>query len=606
MIAKAVELVNQAKLLDKPLRIDRIPIADKKTYKMLSLGLTTGVFQVESLGMTQLVKKLKPNTFEDIIALVALFRPGPLGSGMVDDFVERKHGRQEIRYLHPLLKPILKDTYGMILYQEQVQKIAATLASYSLGEADLLRRAMGKKIPEEMAKQKDRFLSGAKDNKIASKLAEEIFDLMAEFAKYGFNKSHSAAYGLVSYQTAYLKCYFPEHFLAATMTCDLDNTDKIKRYIEECHKFAIDLRAPCINSSILEFSVPKKGVIYFGLSAIKGVGEMVLKPILANRDLKGPFKNLTDLASRVDLARVGKKTLQLLIESGALDSFGLARKTLLNLVITAVKYSSDLHAASSLGQRSLFDMVEETTERVQEAPWDEQTLTKEQHTKIFDADDLFAEKKLLGAFISAHPMEYYTSDVHAFGTTIEHLSQLAVSNPENRKNLKKKVEIVALLSACNHRRTKKGSLMASIRLEQGPQYIESVIFERDLQVVTLPPLNTVVLATGSVDKDDSRDLVRFQIEKIEPIEQVRTAKVKKLFLKIPCNNTSQTNSIADIYRFAQNNQGSVPMVFQVMIGKAQVVIAADEKLAVEPSDALLLGLKSLAVEDLSVEYHAFS
>ncbi len=267
VIDKAVKLIRANH--DPNFRIETIPLDDKRPYELISKGHSVGVFQLESAGMRQLLVKLKPDTFEDIIAQVALFRPGPLNSGMVDDFVERKHGRQQINYIIPQLEPILKETYGTIVYQEQVQKIAAVLANYSLGEADLLRRAMGKKKPEEMAKQKSRFISGALENKIEPAVSEAIFDLMAEFAQYGFNKSHTAAYGLISYQTAYLKALYPAEYMAAIMTCDLDNTDKIVAYAEECRRLSITLLPPSLNDSDLVFKVSREGSIVFALAAIK-------------------------------------------------------------------------------------------------------------------------------------------------------------------------------------------------------------------------------------------------------------------------------------------------------------------------------------------------
>ena len=341
VIDKAVHLIKNS--VNAQININDIPLDDAKVYEMLSLGHTVGIFQCESAGITQLILKLKPSTFEDVIALVALFRPGPLGSGMVDDFVERKHGRQKITYPHPSLEPILKDTYGMILYQEQVQKIAAVLANYSLGEADLLRRAMGKKIPEEMAKQKSRFISGALENSIEHTLAEEIFDLMAEFAKYGFNKSHSAAYGLVSYQTAFLKTHYPEQFLAASMTCDMDHTDKLVRYVEDCLRCGFEVLPPNINRSFKDFDVPGKNKVGFALAAIKGVGETVLQALILEREQKGTYKDLIDLSHRLNLSNLGKKTLQLLITAGALDSFGYARKDLEKIVPELVSYSQKYH-----------------------------------------------------------------------------------------------------------------------------------------------------------------------------------------------------------------------------------------------------------------------
>ena len=301
VIQKAVKLIQKSK--DPKFNIETIDIESKPVYDLVSSAASVGIFQLESSGMQALLSKLKPSRFEDIIAVVALFRPGPLGSGMVDDFIERKHGRQEIEYLHPNLETILDDTYGIILYQEQVQKIAASLASYSLGEADLLRRAMGKKKPEEMAKQKVRFISGCRKNKVDEAIAEELFDLMAKFAAYGFNKSHSAAYGLVSYQTAYLKAFYPAEFMAAIMTCDLDNTDKLVRYIEECRRMNFKIFPPDINRSKLEFDVPCEKAVGYGLAAIKGVGGASLEAIIKERETNGKYESLTDLAKRINLQK---------------------------------------------------------------------------------------------------------------------------------------------------------------------------------------------------------------------------------------------------------------------------------------------------------------
>ena len=305
VIQKAIKYIHAER--DADFDIALIPMGDKKVYNYISAGHTAGLFQLESTGMRALVLKLKPSCFEDIIALVALFRPGPLGSGMVDDFIERKHGRQEINYPVPQLEEVLRETYGTILYQEQVMKIAGELASYTLGEADLLRRAMGKKDAAEMERQKIRFRDGAVKNGIPEAKAVEIFDLMAEFAKYGFNKSHSAAYGLVSYQTAYLKVHYPAEFMAAIMTCDLDNTAKIVRYVDEVRRLKLNLVPPSINTSSLDFDVPAPKTIGFGLAAIKGIGAAVLEPIVSERQTSGAYKNLTDLARRVNLGRVGKK-----------------------------------------------------------------------------------------------------------------------------------------------------------------------------------------------------------------------------------------------------------------------------------------------------------
>src|SRR5690554_1278116 len=301
--------------------IDRIPLDDKKTYDMLQKAETTAVFQLESRGMKELIKKLKPDCLEDMIALVALFRPGPLQSGMVDDFINRKHGRAPISYPHPDyqyagLEPVLKPTYGIILYQEQVMQIAQVMAGYTLGGADMLRRAMGKKKPEEMAKQRGGFIEGCAKNGIDAELAGNIFDLVEKFAGYGFNKSHSAAYGLVSYQTAWLKAHYPAPFMAAVLSADMHNTDKVVILIEECRSMKLRIDAPDVNTSEFKFTVNEDGRIVYGLGAIKGVGEGPVEAIVECRNEGGPFKDLFDFCNRVDLKRINKRTLEALIQIG--------------------------------------------------------------------------------------------------------------------------------------------------------------------------------------------------------------------------------------------------------------------------------------------------
>ncbi|HYQ40068.1 MAG TPA: DNA polymerase III subunit alpha, partial [Pseudomonas sp.] len=325
IIKWAMETINrdQAKKGLEPVNIDFIPLDDRPTYQLLQRAETTAVFQLESRGMKELIKKLKPDCLEDLIALVALFRPGPLQSGMVDDFINRKHGRAEVSYPHPDyqyagLEPVLKPTYGIILYQEQVMQIAQVMAGYTLGGADMLRRAMGKKKPEEMAKQRGGFVEGCASNGISADLAGNIFDLVEKFAGYGFNKSHSAAYGLVSYQTAWLKTHFPSPFMAAVLSADMHNTDKVVILIEECRSMKLRIDAPDVNVSEFKFTVNEDGRIVYGLGAVKGVGEGPVEAIVEGR-AAGQFKDLFDFCARVDLKRINKRTLEALIRSGALD-----------------------------------------------------------------------------------------------------------------------------------------------------------------------------------------------------------------------------------------------------------------------------------------------
>ncbi|MHB8766282.1 MAG: DNA polymerase III subunit alpha, partial [Deferrisomatales bacterium] len=323
VIMGAVRLVNERLPLGERLDIDAVPLDDPAVYGLLARGEAIGVFQLESEGMRELMKSLKPSTFEDVIALVALYRPGPLGSGMVEDFIRRKHGLIPIEYDLPELEPILKDTYGVIVYQEQVMKIAQVLADYSLGEADLLRRAMGKKIAEEMDQQKSRFLEGASRKRLDPAKAEKIFDLMAKFAEYGFNKSHSAAYALITYQTAYLKAHHPVEFMSALLTADRSNSDKVRKDIEECRRMELEVLPPDVNESDLYFGAVgdaragARRAIRFGLAAVKNVGEAALESVLAARRDGGPFKGLLDFCQRVDLGKVNRKVAESLIHCGA-------------------------------------------------------------------------------------------------------------------------------------------------------------------------------------------------------------------------------------------------------------------------------------------------
>lgn len=437
VIHKAVKLINST--VNKDFKISEIPLEDKKVYSLISSGNSVGVFQLESSGMKQLLLKLQPSCFADLVALVALFRPGPLQSGMVDDFVDRKHGKKEISYPLPQLEPVLKETYGVIVYQEQVQKIASVLANYTLGEADLLRRAMGKKKPAEMAKQKDRFIEGCKSNGISSDQATEIFDLMAKFAEYGFNKSHSAAYGLVSYQTAYLKTYYPEQFLAAIMSCDIGATDKIVRYTGECRRLGFEIIPPDINSSGLEFTVPAPGKINFALLSIKGVGAQSLSYLIEEREKHGIYSSLEDLAKRVDLHEVGKKTLELLTQAGALDCFGQTRYSLFSSIEELVNYSQAYHYNKSYGQVGLFDSMEDLDSKEDLIGRDDTKLNSlsasdstgpEKLGSILERkieslranEDLAAEEALLGMSLSRSPLLLYKEDQNIFRTVS--LSQL--------------------------------------------------------------------------------------------------------------------------------------------------------------------------------------
>ncbi len=360
----AVNMVNERHQKEgkPPVDITQIPLVDKKSYDMLMKAETTAVFQLESRGMKDLIRRLQPDCFEDMIALVALFRPGPLQSGMVDNFIDRKRGREAISYpdatwQHESLKPILEPTYGIILYQEQVMQIAQVLSGYSLGGADLLRRAMGKKKPEEMAKQRDTFQNGAAENGVDPELAMKIFDLVEKFAGYGFNKSHSAAYALVSYQTLWMKAHFPAEFMAAVMSADMDNTDKIVTLVDECEQMKLKLIPPDVNSGLYKFTVNEQGHIVYGIGAIKGVGEGPIEAIIEARTQKGLFVDLFDFCAKVDLKKLNRRVIEKLILSGAMDKLGPHRAAIMASLEEAMKAAEQHAKAEAVGQSDLFGLL---------------------------------------------------------------------------------------------------------------------------------------------------------------------------------------------------------------------------------------------------------
>ena len=599
VIQKATEIIR--KQIDSTFNIAHIPLQEKRVYQTISSGSTTGIFQCESSGMTKLILKLQPSCFEDIIALVALFRPGPLGSGMVEDFVERKHGRQAITYMHPDLEPILKDTYGMILYQEQVQSIAATLAKYSLGEADLLRRAMGKKDKAEMERQKSRFIEGCQLNHVDPMISGQLFDLMEKFAEYGFNKSHSAAYGLVAYQTAFMKTFYPEQFMAAIMTCDISDTSKVVRYIEDCQKLGFKILPASINRSDIEFDVPAPKTIGYGLAAIKGIGESGVRPIVNERITNGPYQDLSDFSKRVDLSKIGKKTIENLIEVGALDEFGYTRKELLQLLPEAIKWSTKLFHSTTQGQVSLFSFNE--IEDSHRPPWEGIQKKPLKFGKPWDFEDLLAEKNLTGLFLTGHPMELYQQENKIFSTA--NLIDLAhILSADGRGPRKAEVSLVVFLSEQFQRRTLKGNLMASLRLEQPGIAVEAVMFEKNLGEGALPPSNTPVLALGTVERNFDGVGTRLNIERILPISEVRSSRIKRVNLLLRAKNKEldldTEERIRKLAFFLKSKQGPTQVHLAVLFPDALVEFNTKD-LRVDLDDHTIEELKNAHTYGLSFE-----
>lgn len=591
VIEYALKLIK--KHVDENFDISAINLEESDVYKNIAEGHTTAVFQLEGDGMKQLVTKLKPNRFEDIIALVALFRPGPLGSGMVDDFVERKHGRQEIIYPLPQLKDILKETYGVILYQEQVQKTAVTLANYTPGEADMLRRAMGKKIKSEMDAQRERFLKGAVENNLNPEKAGQIFDLMAKFAEYGFNKSHSAAYGLIAYQTAYLKTKFTEIFMAAIMTCDLDNTDKVVSYAIDCQRMKIALLPPDINHSFMEFTVPQKGAIRWGLAAIKGIGAASVKPLVDERLKNGPFTSLFDMARRVNLHfEVSKKTMELLIKTGALDQFGLTRNHMLRIIGDVVKYSETHFAAKKQGQKSLFDFGVDTDaisdQKNQDAHPD--WIGTPGTTPPTSIDLLEEEKKLTGIYLTGHPLDFYDSDLKKFSkTTLLEAAQFASLSGKD------KIQIVALFQGGTIGISRKDQKpRAFVTLEDKTGMIEAMMFEKDIPQA-FPTPGTPVWVQASIKKLPDGTVMRMKVERIITIEEIRQQTVKSYTVTINLRQGASSHldpkpTMATLAELAENNRGPAKLRIELEYPDSKVLLNSAN--GIELSDKFIQRIRS--------------
>lgn len=533
IINNALKIANkQRRLKNEPaLDIVLIPMNDKKTFQLLKNGETTGVFQLESRGMKELIKRLKPDCFEDIIALVALYRPGPLGSGMVDDFVNRKHGRQEVSYPHPELREVLKETYGTILYQEQVMKIAQILANYSLGGADLLRRAMGKKNPDEMAKQRETFEKGAAENGINNKLASSIFDLMEEFAKYGFNKSHSAAYALVSYQTAFLKAHYPEAFMAAVLSSDMDNTDKIVNFISECQKMKLKLILPHVNISEYYFTVNQNAELVYGLGAIKGVGFSAIEEILSERQTNDAFKDLYDFCLRIDTRKANKRVCEALIYAGAMHGFAENRQTLISTIEDAMKAAEQKSQMNNSGQLDFFGFNESEVST--------NTVRDISHISIpkwSTKDRLIFEKSVLGMFLSGHLIDEDR-------IWLKHFNVLPLSRitPTTRKE---SILLAGVVVAMAQRKTKSGKLMGVLQLDDGCERLELFIFSELYDAVKhLISVDETVIVEGEVSIDTYNDKLRINALLIEPIAKYVDKNIKSLKLSLAETKVKELNML---------------------------------------------------------------
>ena len=601
IIKWALENINRdrAKLGEPALDIDFIPLDDKPTYQMLQRAETTAVFQLESRGMKELIKKLKPDCLEDLIALVALFRPGPLQSGMVDDFINRKHGRAELAYPHSDyqydgLRPVLAPTYGIILYQEQVMQIAQVMAGYSLGQADMLRRAMGKKQPEEMAKQRGGFVDGCKANDIDENLAGNIFDLVEKFAGYGFNKSHSAAYGLVSYQTAWLKNHYPAQFMAAVLSADMDNTDKVVILVEECRNMKLRIVAPDVNQSEYKFTVNADGHVVYGLGAIKGVGEGPVEAIVTARG-EQPFTDLFDFCARMDLKRINKRTLDALVRSGALDRMGpyfseqldeyqagidRNRAVLLAAMEEAIQTADQAARNRDSGHMDLFgEMFAEQDVDLYEQYRDARELTLKERLK--------GEKETLGLYLTGHPIDEYEGEVRRFAR--QRIIDLRPSREAQT--------VAGLIVNLRVMRNKKGDKMGFITLDDRSARIEASLFaEAFNQAQALLQTDALVIVEGEVSNDDFSGGLRLRAKRVMGLEEARTSLAQSLRLNVSVTDLSR-DSLARLKALLLQYKGACPLTLQYTGASATALLEFSEQWKIEPTDDLIQALRDLFGKD---------
>ncbi|SKC34100.1 DNA polymerase III subunit alpha [Photobacterium piscicola] len=567
----------------EPVNIAAIPMADKKSFDMLQRSESTAVFQLESRGMKDLIKRLQPDCFEDMIALVALFRPGPLQSGMVDNFIDRKHGREAVSYpdekwQHESLKEILDPTYGIILYQEQVMQIAQVLAGYTLGGADMLRRAMGKKKPSEMAKQRAVFEQGAIDNGVDGELSMKIFDLVEKFAGYGFNKSHSAAYALVSYQTLWLKAHYPAEFMAAVMTADMDNTDKIISLVDECHRMNLKLLPPDVNKGLYRFNVDDEGAVVYGIGAVKGVGEGPIENIISAREKDGHFKDLFDFCARIDTKKVNKRVLEKLIKSGALDRLGPNRAAMLATLDDAIKAASQYHKAQESGQEDLFGVLTEAPEEVEHA-----------YANIAEAPEsvwLEGERETLGLYLTGHPINAYISELKHYTTW-----RLKDAQQTGRDKV---ASVAGLVIAARVMTTKRGSRIGLMTLDDRSGRMEVMLFTDALdRYIDLLEKDKIVVVSGQVSFDDFNGGLRMSAREVLDISEAREKHLRGVAISV----TEEQIDEQFFSRFSQvlepHRAGTVPVHMYYQRSNARAKFTLGTEWRVTPADKLLSDLKML-------------
>ena len=576
VIQEALKIINKVNNIN--LKIEEVPIDDNKTFKLFSRAETMGIFQLESSGMRDLLKKLKPQKFEDIVALVALYRPGPIGSGMLDDFMKRKHKETEVRYDHRLLEPILKETYGIIVYQEQVMMIVSSLAGFSLAQADILRRAIGKKTPEIMEQHKKAFIEGASKNKIDRRIAEKIFNLIEHFAGYGFNKSHSAAYAMISCRTAYLKANYPVEFMTALLTSEKDNTDKIVEYIDEAELMGLKILPPDINESFANFTMVGKDSIRFGLGAVKNVGQTAIDSIIETRKTKGSFKTLYEFCERTDSRLVNKKVMESLIKCGAYDSLGFKRSQMFAMLQRAMDMANTIQKERSMGQMLLFsdqaEVVNNEVPNIKE--WPEGQL-------------LHFEKEILGFYITGHPLARYEKLLQEYST--------ADSSKLKELGDGAKIRFGGIINKVKNTVTKRtGDKMAIMMMEDLEGVVEVLVFPSSYKNVSkyVQP-NLAVFVEGRLNLREDRP--KIIVEDIVPIDEARPRFTKKLTVNIVSIGL-ENNILEDVKKIFQRHKGNIPVYLSVSTKKnGSYDIVVDKDLFVSPTNDLLAELEELIGRD---------
>jgi len=539
VIDKAIKIIAKKGLSDGLIDIDKLSLDDPKVFKLLQDCDTTGVFQLESDGMRGYLKKLKPDSFEDIVAMLALYRPGPLDAGMVDDYIQVKHGAK-VRYPHEMLEEILKPTNGVFLYQEQVMKSAQVMAGYSLGGADILRRAMGKKKVEEMAEQREVFVKGAAEKNIEESKANEIFDLIDKFSGYGFNKSHSVAYAYISYQTAWLKAHFPAPFMAAVLSGGMDDTDRVAFTVGESKKSGVIVMAPDINQSEYEFSITDNKTIIYGLGAIKGVGEALVKEIVLERKKNGDYSDIFDLCFRIEKKFLNRRAIEALIYSGAFDLFDIKRATLIATYPRAVKQSEQRQSDSSKGQNSLFAEVDSHIEY-------EKNYIKGEFLSFKNV--MKFEKNVMGYYLDRHPTDWYKSDLKSIVCTLP--KDLVFRN--NRE-----VRVLSLISDIVYRNTRRGQ-MASLTIEDGEKRVNAAVFSQKLvENSEHILLDEVVVVSGKVNKD-FREQWQIVVDRIDPVDKVQIKYAKYLNIKLNEEDKNEYSMLCDLLK---KYQGKCPVIIE--------------------------------------------